>query len=32
MIRGHNKNVTALTTDPKKGLIVSASYDGLVNK
>jgi len=32
VIKGHNKNITALTTDPKKSVIVSASYDGLVNK
>lgn len=32
VIRGHNKNMTALATDSTGGVLVSASYDGILNK
>jgi len=32
VVRGHNKNITALATDAAGSTIVSASYDGIVNK
>jgi WD repeat-containing protein 1 (actin-interacting protein 1) len=32
VIRGHNKNITALATDAEGSTLVSASYDGILNK
>ena len=32
VIRGHNKNITALAADASGGTLVSASYDGILNK
>lgn len=32
VIRGHNKNITALATDASGSTLVSASYDGILNK
>ena len=32
VVRGHNKNITALACDAAGGVLVSASYDGILNK
>ena len=32
VIRGHNKNITALAADASGSTLVSASYDGIMNK
>lgn len=32
VVRGHNKNITALASDAAGGVLVSASYDGILNK